>query len=340
MGRNAGVYGTARRREGLCQHYTWTMPEPATNPGTHEMPSDVAHEVRCAAEAVERHLATYLNTLDQPDLLGDAVRYALLGGGKRLRPALAWMCCQAVGGTGEQSLPAGAAVELVHAFSLVHDDLPALDDDDLRRGRPTLHIEFGQAMAILAGDAMLTLAFDLLHQPVPVGPVPELASPLSRELARATSAMIDGQVRDTIAETDPSLTGLDRLHKIHHGKTGALIHAACTMGAMCGLGENAATADPQDSKLSAISEYAHAIGLMFQIVDDLLDVEHTQEHTGKRTRKDAGAGKLTFPGFLGVEASRREIERLRAASVQAVQPLGNSAKSLGAIADYLASRTR
>ena len=152
-----------------------------------------------------------------------------------------------------------------------------------------------------------------------------------------------GQVRDTIAETDPSLTDLDRLHKIHRGKTGALIHAACTMGAMCGLGTSHNPHDPREdhnTRLAAIGEYADAVGLMFQIVDDLLDVEHTAEQTGKRTRKDASAGKLTFPGLLGVEASRREIERLRAASVQAVQPLGSTAKSLGAIADYLASRTR
>jgi geranylgeranyl diphosphate synthase, type II len=308
-----------------------------TEPAVQEMPAVVAHEVQAAARAVEKHLATYIDTLDQPDLLRDAVRYALLGGGKRLRPALAWMCCQAMGSDGESSLPAGAAVELVHAFSLVHDDLPALDDDDLRRGRPTLHIEFGQAMAVLAGDAMLTLAFDLLHQPPPTGPDPALSSPMTRELARATSAMIDGQVRDTIPETDPSLSDIDRLHVIHHGKTGALIHAACTMGAMCGLG---AGHDPDDDRLIAIADYARAVGLMFQIVDDLIDVEHTAEHTGKRTRKDAGAGKLTFPGLLGVEASRQEIERLRVAGVQAVEPMGSSAKPLAAVADYLAARTR
>ena len=149
--------------------------------------------------------------------------------------------------------------------------------------------------------------------------------------------MIDGQVRDTIAETDPSLTDLDRLHAIHRGKTGALIHAACTMGAMCGLGEGH---DPQDTRLTAISDYADAVGLMFQIVDDLLDVENTAEQTGKRTRKDEIAGKLTFPGLMGVEASRREIERLRAAGVEAVLRLGESASPLVAAADYLASRTR
>ncbi len=330
------------RARGSVALYLEVMTEPASTPATpekQEMPSVVAHEVRSAAGAVEQHLATYIDTLEQPDLLRDAVRYALLGGGKRLRPALAWMCCRAMGGDGggERSLPAGAAVELVHAFSLVHDDLPALDDDDLRRGRPTVHIEFGQAMAVLAGDAMLTLAFEVLHQPAPIGPDPALASPMTRELARATSAMIDGQVRDTIPETDPSLTGLDRLHTIHHGKTGALIHAACTMGAMCGLG---AGHDPNDARLGAIAEYARAIGLMFQIVDDLIDVEHTEEHTGKRTAKDADAGKLTFPGLLGVAASRREIERLRVAGVQAVEPMGEGAKPLAAIADYLAARTR
>ena len=302
-----------------------------------ELPPEVAAEMHSAAEAVDRHLAAYVGGLDAPSALREAVEYALLGGGKRVRPVLAWFSCKAMGAPGERALAAAGAVELIHAFSLVHDDLPAMDDDDLRRGRPTLHIRFGEAMAVLAGDFMLALAFDLLHRPPPVGPPHQLGARLARELSRATGEMISGQVRDTIPETDPALTGLERVVTIHRGKTGALIRAACRMGAMCGLPAGAPEDEP---RLEAITTYAQSVGLMFQIVDDLIDVEHAPEHTGKRTRKDAPAGKLTFPGLVGVQASREEIERLRSAGVQALRRVGEPARALESVARYLASRTR
>jgi geranylgeranyl pyrophosphate synthase len=250
-----------------------------------------------------------------------------LGGGKRLRPVLAWRSCEAVGGKGEVSLAAGAAVELVHAFSLVHDDLPAMDDDDLRRGRPTLHIKSGEAMAILAGDAMLALAFELIVDRVKGA---ELAFFMVRELSQATAGMIAGQVYDSLGGLPEGMPGIERLNLIHGNKTGALIRAACRMGAMCGGADAKA--------LDAVTRYAEAVGLMFQIVDDLLDSEGTPEQTGKRTRKDAAAGKLTFPGLIGGEASRGEVSRLEAEARKAAEILGPAARGLVDLSKQMAAR--
>lgn len=301
-----------------------------------ELPPEVAAEMHSAAEAVDRHLAAYVGGLDAPSALREAVEYALLGGGKRVRPVLAWFSCKAMGAPGERALAAAGAVELIHAFSLVHDDLPAMDDDDLRRGKPTLHIRFGEAMAVLAGDYMLALAFDLLHRPSPVGPPHQLGARLARELSRATGEMISGQVRDTIPNSDPALTGLERVVTIHRGKTGALIRAACRMGAMCGLGS--ALTDNAEA-LAAITAYADAIGLQFQVVDDLLDVEQTSEQIGKAAGKDADAGKLTFPGVHGVAGSRRVVGELHDTAIAALESLGGAADGLRQIATTLAQRT-
>jgi geranylgeranyl pyrophosphate synthase len=282
---------------------------------------------------IEAHLASVLRRTDLPRELVEAMRYALLGGGKRLRPVLAWHACVAAGGPGETSLDAGAAVELVHAFSLAHDDLPAMDDDDLRRGKPTLHIHAGEAMAILAGDAMMSLAFQLLASSVADA---GLSAALVRDLSDATTRMISGQVYDTLSATD----GGDRarLELIHRNKTAALIRAACVMGARCGAGLS--RPGEHAAMLGAITRYGEDVGLMFQVVDDLLDVEMTSEQTGKRTRKDADAGKLTYPRLLGVEASRREVERLRVAAKTAVEPLGPAAGGLAALCDAMAARRR
>jgi geranylgeranyl diphosphate synthase type II len=306
-----------------------------------------------------------------------AMAYSALGAGKRLRPVLAWHCCEAMSGgrlLGHASLSAGVAVELVHCFSLVHDDLPALDNDDLRRGKPTLHKHAGEAMAILAGDALLSLAFESLSQADAVliehlqrhrEAAPSFRSviqgiggnegalrvqvALMRELARATTHMIQGQVWDTIpgdirpptAFTDDMLRDPARhadaqrvLHQIHFGKTGALIGASCRMGAMIGLG------DADEAALRPISTYAEALGVLFQAVDDLLDVTQTAEHAGKRTNKDAEAGKLTYPALYGVEGTRRRISDLQERARAAIEPLGAKAQTLHHIADFLATRTK
>lgn len=283
---------------------------------------------------IEAYLAAYVATLNIPENLREAVRYALLGGGKRLRPLLAWHCCAAMGAKGELSLPAGAAVELIHAFSLVHDDLPALDNDDLRRGRPTLHIHAGEAMAILAGDAKLTYAFQIIADKIES---PALAGRLTRELAHGTSGMITGQVYDTLGGFPERLGDEDKLRLIHSNKTGALLQASCRMGALCGLEPLGLDGGPL---LTHITTYADAVGLMFQIVDDILDVTQSAEHIGKKTGKDVDAGKLTYPGVLGVERSRAEVDRLRAVALASCQQIGPAADPLADLATYMAVRTK
>jgi geranylgeranyl pyrophosphate synthase len=280
---------------------------------------------------VDAALGAFVGSSDLPPNLREAVEYSLLGGGKRLRPVLAWRCAEAVGGAGESSLTAGVAVELVHAFSLVHDDLPALDDDDLRRGRPTLHRHAGEAMAILAGDAMLAMAYEAVWGDGSLDD--RLRVGLARELGEGTRAMIAGQVYDTLGGLPGD--GSDeraRLELIHRNKTGALIRAACRMGAMLG------GAGPDG--MAAITRFAEDLGLIFQIVDDLLDVVGCPRTVGKSTGKDAEAGKLTYPAVLGVEGSRREIERLEADAEAALGPLGAPAAGLVELSRAMARRDR
>ncbi len=283
------------------------------------------------AALTDAHLEQFIGRLELAENLRGAIRYALLGGGKRLRPALALECCAAVGADRRSALPAAAAVELIHAFSLAHDDLPAMDDDDLRRGRPTLHKAFDEAMAILAGDAMTVLAFRALCESTID---PSLSGRLCRELADASAAMIVGQVYDTLGGMPDTLSKGEQVALIHRCKTGALLLASCRMGALMGMWGR-----PSDTGLAALTSYGTAIGLMYQIVDDLLDVEQTTEKTGKRTGKDADAGKLTFPGVLGVERSRAEVERLRALAQESIRPFGPAGTELSRICDFLAVRT-
>lgn len=285
-----------------------------------------AHKaLREPVERIDEALRGYVDALDLTTSLDDAVRYALLGGGKRIRPVLAWWSGVAVGGDGEATLPAGTAIELVHAFSLVHDDLPAMDDDDLRRGQPTLHVRSGEAMAILAGDAMLALAFGALRQAPPI-----VLGALTDELLAGTNAMISGQIYDTLGGLDSSLPDLEKLEAIHRNKTGALIRAACRMGGLLGGGE--------PDEIERLTIYGDAIGLMFQIVDDLLDVEACHTATGKRTGKDADAGKLTYPGVMGVEAARGEVTRLGREAREALTPFGERGSALSDLAAYLERR--
>jgi geranylgeranyl pyrophosphate synthase len=291
--------------------------------------------VAAPAARVDEFLDSYLKSVDLPANLVDAVRYALLGPGKRARPLLVWHSFAAVAGTGRghadpaACLPAAGAVEMIHAFSLVHDDLPGLDNDDLRRGRPTLHRHTSEAMAVLAGDCMLTLAFQLLTERY--GDTP-LGAGLCRELAVGTNGMIAGQVFDTLGGFPPGVTDDQKLQLIHRNKTGMLIRASCRMGAMCAAADVGA--------LGAITRYAEDLGLVFQIVDDLLDVTQTTEHLGKKAGKDIDAGKLTYPGVLGIERSRQEVERLHRDSLEALARFGPAADPLRRLADSLATRTR
>lgn len=281
------------------------------------------------AGRVESYIRQFVRSRPMPRNLQEAVEYALLGGGKRVRPILVIRACEAVGGDPDRAMPAAGAIELIHNFSLVHDDLPAMDDDDLRRGRPTLHKHAGEAMAILAGDMMMGLAFELLvtrTRPV------VLAARIATELIEATNNMINGQVYDTLPDFDDCMTDIQKLQTIHHNKTGALIRCSGRMGALAG--------DADDSQLHAIMTYAESLGLMFQVVDDLLDVTQSTDHLGKAAGKDVDAGKLTYPGVLGIDASRREVARLRDVALSAIEPLGEPADPLRQICEFFAVRTR
>lgn len=278
---------------------------------------------------IESDLSRRLDTLVGPDSLQEAIRYAVLNGGKRLRPALTLLSCQAVGGSRSDALAAGSALELIHSFSLVHDDLPAMDDDELRRGRPTLHVQAGEAMAILAGDAMMSLAFQWItdkQQDMSKG------NKLTQELADATTRMIVGQVYDTLGGFPADSTPAQKLKLTHQNKTAALIRAACRMGGIC--------ADSSEDQLNALTTYGEAIGLMFQIVDDLLDVTQSTEHVGKATNKDQQAGKLTCPSILGPDESKAQVQQLRNEAKKAIALLGKPANPLIELCDYLAVRTK
>lgn len=277
---------------------------------------------------VEAFMKESLAGFGLPENLRAASSYALLAGGKRLRPLLTLHSCAAVGGEMTSATAAAAAVEMIHAFSLVHDDLPALDNDDLRRGRPTLHRAHGEPMAILAGDGLMSMAFQIIAERYEGS----RAGALCRELASGTTAMIAGQVLDTLGGFDPGLSDREKLEAVHRNKTGALMRVSCRMGALA--------ADAGEAELGMISAYGESIGLMFQVVDDLVDAISSSDHAGKKTGKDHEAGKLTYPGLIGIEGSRSEIERLRLRAIDAIRPLGPRADALRRICEYLAVRTR
>mgnify|MGYP000139975574 CR=1 FL=1 len=301
---------------------------PAIAGPTDDLPPTVA----APAAKVDEYLRAYIDSTELPANLKSAILYSLLGPGKRARPLLAWHSFVAVDASGADParvLPAAGAAELIHSFSLVHDDLPGLDNDDLRRGRPTLHKHTSEAMAVLAGDSMLTLAFQLLTERIDDRTI---AARLCGELALGTNGMIAGQVYDTLGGFEPNLTDAQKLRTIHSHKTGMLIRASCRMGAICAGADAAA--------LAAITRYAEDIGLMFQIVDDLLDVTQSTAHLGKRAGKDQEAGKLTYPGIMGIEPSRQEVERLHTESLQMLEMFGARAEPLRHLATSMARRTR
>ncbi len=295
-------------------------------------------------DAVEAALRLTLArfTSDAPAALSAAMGYSLLAPGKRLRPLLVVLACEAVGGSLEQTLPAACAVEMIHTYSLVHDDLPAMDDDDLRRGLPTCHKKYGEALAILAGDALLTLAFEVVGSGYP----PRTAAVSCVELAAGAGAagMVGGQVLDLVAEGRIEATEASRgrqppdslaaLESIHRRKTGALFRASLRLGVHAAQGEQGASYEA----LAAADDYAAAFGLAFQVTDDLLDVESTAEKAGKRVGKDAARGKLTYPGLLGIAESRRKAAELGRDAVHAAARLGSD--PLARLARYVVERDR
>jgi len=263
------------------------------------------------------------------------MRYSVLGGGKRLRPLLVYAAGHALGESGQRLDAPACAVELIHAYSLIHDDLPAMDDDDLRRGRPTCHIAFGEAMAILAGDALQALAFEILaHDIDPHGNEPGVDAQrcveMLRVLGRACGAegMAGGQALD-LAAVGRTLS-LAELEHMHACKTGALIRASVRLGALAGGADSVS--------LAALDRYAHAVGLAFQVRDDILDVEGESAVLGKTAGKDAAADKPTFPSIIGMQASQARLAELTADALAAIAPFGERGLLLEELARYAADR--
>ncbi len=281
-------------------------------------------------DEVDRALADRLDCKSGcPPRLAEAMQYAVLAPGKRLRPLLALLAAKACGGDIHQSMPAACAVEFIHAYSLVHDDLPAMDDDDLRRGQPTCHKQFDEATAILVGDALQARAFEVLA--TELAPA-NLAARACAALARAAGAtMLVGGQADDLAGTAAG-DQRDRLESIHHRKTAAMILVSIELGAL--------TAGANDEQMDALHAYGERFGLVFQITDDLLDAQGDQQQVGKRVGKDANRGKLTYPTIVGVDESRRLVEQLVEEAQAALAPFGESAEPLRLLARMLVDRNR
>ena len=285
-------------------------------------------------ELVDQALANYLRLTDGcPERLADAMRYSVMAPGKRLRPLLTLLAAEAVGGHPRSALPAACAVELVHAYSLIHDDLPAMDNDDLRRGLPTCHRKFDEATAILAGDALQALAFEILSHELPAERALRCCQILSRAAGR--SQLVGGQADDLAAEgrfgdQTPAKQSVEHLQSIHLRKTGAIIQASLSLGAV------ASGASPDH--LEMLDRYGRSIGLAFQVVDDCLDVESTSEQMGKHTRKDSVLGKLTYPSLMGLQESRRWAIQLVDEACSAIAPLGVAANNLIDVAKFVVER--
>ena len=273
--------------------------------------------------AVDEALERYLPAKDAPPAtVHEAMRYSVFAGGKRLRPILVIAGAEAVGGTMERVLPTACALELIHTYSLIHDDLPAMDDDDYRRGRLTNHKVFGEAIAILAGDALLTLAFALLAEHASLPVVKDVAH------AAGTFGMIGGQVADI--QSEGKSVDAEMLEYIHRHKTAALIRCALRSGALL--------ADASTDALAAISEAGSHLGLAFQIVDDILDVEGSLEALGKTAGSDQRNKKVTYPDHFGLEASRLKAKSLIEDAKAALAPLGPRAEPIWALADFIFQR--
>jgi len=281
-------------------------------------------------EAIEVALDSAVPVI-YPEKIYEAMRYSLLAGGKRLRPILCLASCELAGGTTSMAMPTACALEMIHTMSLIHDDLPAMDNDDYRRGKLTNHKVYGDDIAILAGDGLLTYAFELIATKTENVPPQQVLQTIAH-LGRAAGAggLIGGQVVDVESEgkTDVSL---ETLNYIHAHKTGALLEACVVCGAIL--------ASASEADLQRLSRFAQNIGLAFQIIDDILDITATQEELGKTAGKDVQAGKVTFPSLWGIEESRRQASQLVADAKDQLAVFGSKALPLLAIADFITSRS-
>jgi len=265
-----------------------------------------------------------------PEKIYESMRYSLMAGGKRLRPILCIATCELLGGTTAMATPTACALEMIHTMSLIHDDLPAMDNDDFRRGKPTNHKVYGEDVAVLAGDALLTYAFEMVTTTKDV-PADRLLAVITK-LAQAVGAagLVGGQIVDLDSEGKPDITE-EILTFIHTHKTGALLEASVLSGALLA---GAAIED-----LASLAKYSQAIGLAFQIVDDILDITATQEQLGKTAGKDIQAQKATYPSLWGLEESRRKAEELVSAAQAELAPWGEKGEALRSIAGFITRRT-
>ena len=299
----------------------------ATNPG---LSIDAREFLASCRSLIDAELDRLIpKESEPPERVHSAIRWSLFAGGKRFRPALLLATGQTFGANPDDLLRTACALEMIHTYSLIHDDLPSMDNDELRRGRPTCHVKFDEATAILAGDALQTLAFQTIAEDERLSP--DLRVQLIAEIARAAGTpegMVAGQAHDLDAESR-EVTNAE-LERIHHRKTGALIRAAARCGAII--------AGANEDELAAITEYATNLGLLFQITDDLLDVTATAEDLGKTPGKDARSRKATYPALYGIEATRAQLEAVHRAACDALESVGQPTQLLRSIADFIRER--
>ncbi len=289
----------------------------------------IVFDLQTARNDIDKHLDRYTKFDDNcPNHLQQAIRYTLLNAGKRLRPLLVLMSSRACGGKVTAAMPAACAVEMIHTYSLIHDDLPAMDDDQLRRGRPTCHIQFDEATAILAGDALIPLAFETMADEYP----PEIAARCCVQLAHACGAtqLVGGQADDLAKESN--IKDIQRLENIHRRKTGALLTVSTQLGGI--------VAEAQPEQLTALESYGQNLGLAFQIVDDLLDCRGDWTKMGKMTNKDRQLGKLTYPDLLGVEESQARATTLIGFAISAIDNFDELADPLRNLAKFVMERNQ
>lgn len=292
---------------------------------------DLKQYLEARRRMVEEALEVALPQQDGPETrVVEAMRYSLFAGGKRLRPILCLAASEAVGGDLKAAMPAGCALEMIHTYSLIHDDLPAMDDDDLRRGKPTNHKVFGEAIAILAGDGLLTEAFVLLSDYNSL--LPERAVQVIGVIAEAASyrGMVGGQVVDILSQNKRA--DLETVQQMHSRKTAALIAAATESGALAGKGSEA--------QVAALARYGRAIGLAFQIADDILDIEGDTELLGKTTGADEARGKVTYPAAVGLERSRQAANEMVNDALAALEGFDDRANPLRSLANYIITRKK
>jgi geranylgeranyl diphosphate synthase type II len=293
------------------------------------MSTELRQYMETVVSAVDTALDDFLPTpIESPEIIHEAMRHSVFAGGKRLRPVLCIAAAEACGGNQKSAMTAACAVELMHTYSLVHDDLPCMDDDDLRRGRPTCHKVYGEGMAVLCGDALLTEAFAVLVK----APSTDRYS-VSDMVAEFSSAggsrkLIGGQVLDL--EGEGKQLDKTQLKAIHEAKTAALLVASLRLGGM--------TANASTQQIEALSAFGHSLGLAFQVIDDILDVTQTSKKLGKTAGKDQAAAKSTYPSVWGLEESRKEAERLTGEALAALEVFGESGTRLREIAEWMLFR--